>query len=181
VDALVTTRFPSLPCRLGFRHPAGIPLLCVVITSLQEQILPPAITRFLRFFISDARQLPLLNNIVADTKGIAGSSPMEHGTRMIRSTSAAFRHALQTSAVVHQLHASRARTQHRCLIIESARSPFYLFELKTSAASCAGSASAPAGREWKDGDGGRCTKPGPAFIGRRDGRCNCRMVECQLM
>lgn len=133
VDALVTApACPPSPADWSFVIRQTSVSYAWSLRTLQEQMLSPGNAKgFSGFFLSDTRQLPLLNNIVAEQKGIA--SVITGGTwyKDDKATAAAFRQALQTSAVVHiSSHAFSGKDTAQTPHIELHDQPFYLFELK---------------------------------------------------
>jgi tetratricopeptide (TPR) repeat protein len=102
------------------------------LRTLEEQMSSPGnSTGFSGFFLTDARQLPRLDNIASEEKSIAAI--IDDGTwyKDGKATSAAFRQALQTSAVVHiSSHAFSGKEAAQVPHIELYDQPFYLFELK---------------------------------------------------
>ena len=102
------------------------------LRTLEEQMSSPGnSTGFSGFFLTNARQLPRLNSVASEEKSIA--SIIDDGTwyNDEKATTAAFRQALQTSAVVHiSSHAFSGKDTAQMPHIELYDQPFYLFELK---------------------------------------------------
>jgi CHAT domain-containing protein len=133
VDALVTVpACPPSPADWLFVIRQASISYAWSIRTLQEQMLSPGNDQgFSGFFLSGGRQLPLLNNIVAEQKGIETVIPDGSWYNEGKATASALRHALQTSAVVHiSSHAFSGKDSLQVPHIELYDQPFYLFELK---------------------------------------------------
>jgi len=133
VDALVTVpACPPSPCDWLFVIRQASISYAWSIRTLQEQMLSPGNDQgFSGFFLSAGRQLPLLNNIAAEQKGIETVIPDGSWYNEGKATASALRQALQTSAVVHiSSHAFSGKDSLQVPHIELYDQPFYLFELK---------------------------------------------------
>jgi tetratricopeptide (TPR) repeat protein len=133
VDALVTVpACPPSPSDWLFVIRQSSISYAWSLRTLQEQMQYPGDNKgFSGFFISGNGQLPQLNNVAAEQKGIAAA--MTGGTwyKDDEATAAAFRQALQESAVVHiSSHAFSGKDTMQVPHIELADQPFYLFELQ---------------------------------------------------
>lgn len=102
------------------------------IRTLQEQMSATGNSKgFSGFFLSDAHQLPLLNNVAAEQKGIASAVTDGNYYQDKNATVASFRQALQSAAVVHiSSHAFSSKDTGQAPHIALYDQPFYLFELK---------------------------------------------------
>lgn len=133
VDALVTVpACPPSPSDWLFVIRQASISYAWSIRTLQEQMVSPGNDRgFAGFFLSSARQLPLLNNVAVEQKNIAAIIPGGTWYNDREATASALRQALQTSAVVHiSSHAFSGKDSSQVPHIELYDQPFYLFELK---------------------------------------------------
>ena len=133
VDALVTVpACPPSPSDWLFVIRQSSISYAWSLRTLEEQMSSPGNSKgFSGFFLTDARQLPQLNNVAAEEKTIAGI--IDDGTwyKDDKATTAAFLQALQSSAVVHiSSHAFSGKDTAQVPHIELYDQPFYLFELK---------------------------------------------------
>jgi tetratricopeptide (TPR) repeat protein len=133
VDALVTVpACPPSPADWLFVIRQASISYAWSIRTLQEQMLSPGNDQgFSGFFLTGGRQLPSLNNIAAEQKGI--ETVLRDGTwyNEEKATASTLRQALQTSAVVHiSSHAFSGKDSLQVPHIELYDQPFYLFELK---------------------------------------------------
>ncbi|MDO6432391.1 CHAT domain-containing protein [Flavitalea sp. BT771] len=133
VDALVTVpACPPSPSDWLFVIRQSSISYAWSLRTLEEQMSSPGNSKgFSGFFLSDTRQLPRLNNIASEEKSIPAI--IDDGTwyKDDKATTAAFRQALQASAVVHiSSHAFSGKETAQVPHIELYDQPFYLFELK---------------------------------------------------
>jgi len=102
------------------------------IRTLQRQMQSPGNGKgFSGFFLTDTRQLPMLNNVTGEEEAMAGIIKNGKWYTDEKATTTAFRGALQESAIVHiSSHAFSGKDTGQIPHIALYDQPFYLFELK---------------------------------------------------
>jgi tetratricopeptide (TPR) repeat protein len=136
VDALVTTPSgPPSPEKWSFVVRQSLISYAWSLRTLQEQVLTPGNGSGVSgFFLSgnqDNGKSPLLKAVVLEKEGMAGIIRKGNWYTNEQATTAAFRKALQGSALVHiSSHAFTKKDTLDAPHIELFDEPFYLFELK---------------------------------------------------
>jgi tetratricopeptide (TPR) repeat protein len=132
MDALVTTpTCPPSPGDWPFVIRKTALSYAWSIRTLQRQMKFQGNTSgFSGFFLSGTRQLPQLNHVKDEEEVMAGILKDGNWYKDDRATTAAFRQALEASAIVHiSSHAFSAKDTEKVPYIALYDQPFYLFEL----------------------------------------------------
>jgi tetratricopeptide (TPR) repeat protein len=136
VEALVTDpSYPPSPEKWPFVVRQSLLSYAWSLRTLQEQVLAPGNRNGVSgFFLSgnqDNGRSPLLKTIVREKEGMTGIIKKGNWYTNEEATTAAFRKALQSSALVHiSSHAFTKKDSFDAPHIELFDEPFYLFELK---------------------------------------------------
>ncbi|HEY4205868.1 MAG TPA: CHAT domain-containing tetratricopeptide repeat protein [Puia sp.] len=132
-DALVTTPVcPASPANWPFVIRQVSISYAWSLQTLQQQMTSPGNDNGLSgFFLTDARQLPLLDNVNSEQEAMARIVKDGKWYKDDKATTTAFREALQQSAIVHiSSHAFSGKDTGQVPHIALYDQPFYLFELK---------------------------------------------------
>jgi len=133
MDALVTAPIcPPSPADWPFVIRQNSLSYAWSMRTLQRQMQSPGNAKgFSGFFLADTRRLPLLNNVTGEEEAMTGIIKNGKWFKDDKATTAAFRQALEGSAIVHiSSHAFSGKDTGQVPHIALYDQPFYLFELK---------------------------------------------------